>query len=66
MILLLFSGAWEKVIHETNLKQKLSWHCPFKKHWLISVKKRLELVMNNNNTFFLFQKEVACFSTNFD
>jgi hypothetical protein len=24
------SGAWGKVIHEKNLKQKISWHCPFK------------------------------------
>ncbi len=30
MILMLFSGAWGKVIHEKNLKQKISWHCPFK------------------------------------
>ncbi len=29
MILMLFSGAWGKVIHEKNLKQKISWHCPF-------------------------------------
>ncbi len=31
MILMLLSGAWGKVIHEKNLKQKISWHCPFKK-----------------------------------
>ncbi len=30
MILMLLSGAWGKVIHEKNLKQKISWHCPFK------------------------------------
>ncbi len=29
-ILMLLSGAWGKVIHEKNLKQKISWHCPFK------------------------------------
>ncbi len=29
MTLLLFSGAWGKVIHEKHLKQKISWHCPF-------------------------------------
>jgi hypothetical protein len=23
------SGAWGKMIHEKNLKQKISWHCPF-------------------------------------
>jgi hypothetical protein len=27
--LTLFSGAWGKMIHEKNLKQKISWHCPF-------------------------------------
>jgi hypothetical protein len=26
---MLLSGAWEKGIHEKNLKQKISWHCPF-------------------------------------
>ncbi len=29
MILMLLSGAWGKVINEKNLKQKISWHCPF-------------------------------------
>ncbi len=27
---MLLSGALGKVIHEKNLKQKISWHCPFK------------------------------------
>ncbi len=27
---MLLSGAWGKAIHEKNLKQKISWHCPFK------------------------------------
>ncbi len=27
--LILFSGAWKKSIHGKNLKQKISWHCPF-------------------------------------
>ncbi len=26
---MLLSGAWAKVIREKNLKQKISWHCPF-------------------------------------
>ncbi len=30
MTLMLFSGAWGKVVHEKNLKKKISWHCPFK------------------------------------
>jgi hypothetical protein len=24
------SGAWGKLIHEKNLKSKISWHCFFK------------------------------------
>ncbi len=28
---MLLSVAWGKVIHEKNLKQKISWHCPFKR-----------------------------------
>jgi hypothetical protein len=23
-----YSGAWGKLIHERNLKSKISWHCP--------------------------------------
>ncbi len=29
--LMLFSGVWGKMIHERNLKQKISGHCPFKR-----------------------------------
>ncbi len=28
--MILMFGAWGKVIHEKNLKQKITWHCPFK------------------------------------
>ena len=28
-----YSGAWRKLIHEKNQKQKISWHCPFKNTW---------------------------------
>ncbi len=24
------TGAWGKMIYKINLKQKISWHCPFK------------------------------------
>ena len=30
MTRILFLGAWGKVIHEKNQKQKISRHCPFK------------------------------------
>ena len=28
--LMVYSGAWGKLIHEKNQKSKISWHCPFK------------------------------------
>ncbi len=31
MILMEYSGAGGKLIHEKNQKQKISWHCPFKR-----------------------------------
>ncbi len=34
---MLLLGAWGKVIHEKNLKQKISCHCPFKLHIYIQV-----------------------------
>jgi hypothetical protein len=30
MTLILFSGAWGKVIHEKSVQQEISWHYPFK------------------------------------
>ncbi len=29
-VLMEYSGAGGKLIHEKNQKQKISWHCPFK------------------------------------
>ncbi len=29
---MVYSGAWGKLIHEKNQKQKISWHCPFKSY----------------------------------
>ncbi len=28
--LMVYSGAWGKLIHEKNQRSKISWHCPFK------------------------------------
>ncbi len=28
---MVYSRAWGKLIHEKNQKQKISWHCPFKR-----------------------------------
>ncbi len=33
---MVYSGAWGKLIHEKNQKQKISWHCPFKQIMSIS------------------------------
>jgi hypothetical protein len=41
MILMLLSGAWKKMIHEKNLKQKISWHCPFKHNATKSVNRSI-------------------------
>ncbi len=30
-----YSGAGGKLIHEKNQKQKISWHCPFKRILLL-------------------------------
>jgi len=30
---MVYSGAWEKLIHEKNQKSQISWHCPFKWDW---------------------------------
>ncbi len=27
--LIIFSGAWGKMVHEKNLTEKISWYCPF-------------------------------------
>ena len=32
-VLMGYSGAGGKLIHEKNQKQKISWHCPFKLPW---------------------------------
>jgi hypothetical protein len=29
--LIVYSGAWGKLIHEKNRKSKISWYCPFKR-----------------------------------
>ena len=33
-VLMEYSGAGGKLIHEKNQKQKISWHCPFKNECL--------------------------------
>ncbi len=45
---MVYSGAWGKLIHEKNQKQKISWHCPFK--WSCTAKKE--------NKIFLIYKEI--------
>jgi hypothetical protein len=33
---MIYSGAWEKLIHEKNLKSKISCHCPFKRRKVVA------------------------------
>ncbi len=44
--LMVYSGAWGKLIHEKNQKSKILWHCPFKKLeiWEESQLKILQLI----------------------
>jgi hypothetical protein len=37
---MVYSGAWEKLIHEKNLTSKISWHCPFKYRKLVIIDKK--------------------------
>ena len=44
-VLMQYSGAGEKLIHQKNQKQKISWHCPFKLPTLVeTVRKKKEAV----------------------
>ncbi len=43
--LLGYSEAWGKLIHEKNLKLKISWHCPFKPRESILKLQRLVCVI---------------------
>ncbi len=46
MVLMEYSGAGGKLIHEKNQKQKISWHCPFKSSLQLATKAvfRLSLI----------------------
>jgi hypothetical protein len=35
MAVMVYSGAWEKLIHEKNQKSKISWHCPGIDSWAL-------------------------------
>ncbi len=52
---MLFSGAQGKMIHEKNLKQKISWHCPSKCrcHFMryICLKDQLNIHLKGFNKF---------------
>ncbi len=39
MALTVYSGAWGKMIHDKNQKQKISWHCPFNENFDFCKKK---------------------------
>ncbi len=52
MALMVYSGACGKLIHEKNLKSKISWHCPFKYRKLVIIDKKanyFHIFISNNN-----------------
>jgi hypothetical protein len=40
-----YSGALGNLIHEKNLKSKISWHCPFKRYLLVYVQFSLDFIV---------------------
>ncbi len=38
---MVYSGAWGKLIHEKNQKQKISWHFPFKAWFFCILPKKI-------------------------
>ncbi len=54
-----YSGVGGKLIHEKNQKQKISWHCPFRRmlsmHYII-------LKVHKNENFFGFDFEFCTIS----
>ncbi len=56
MILTLFSGAWGKMIHVKSLKQKISWHCPFK----------TSLIVRKGNTIYAPTERISLKRRHFD
>jgi hypothetical protein len=61
--LTLFSGAWGKMIHEKNLKQKISWHCPFKERKFVLFEYRKQSIespsLNTKNKAYSWPKTVS-------
>jgi hypothetical protein len=40
---MVYSGAWGKLIHEKNQKQKISWHCPFNAQLFLTLEYHIAL-----------------------
>ncbi len=47
---MVYSGAWGKLIHEKNQKQKISWHCPFKLILAFLINIKVEKLLLSHNT----------------
>ncbi len=56
---MVFSGAWGKLIHEKNQKQKILWHCPFKLCVLIPIRNiRAKLPKSSQGTGTVIKKNL--------
>ena len=65
---MLLSGAWGKVIHEKNLKQKISWHCLFKrvpKSMRCVQQVTIRAIFVNGNAFQLWRSELLSVQNSF-
>ncbi len=45
-VLMGYSVAGGKLIHEKNLKSKISWHCPFKKSFIADLRESYHATCN--------------------
>jgi hypothetical protein len=50
----IYSGAWGKLIHEKNLKSKISWHCPFKLSFAYTELYKVKTADTRCHSFFFF------------
>ncbi len=54
-----YAGAWGKLIHEKNLRSKISWHYPFKE-WLVSEKSLEDCSVHTVQGVYYFHYHTFC------
>jgi hypothetical protein len=61
-----YSGAWEKLNHEKNLKSKILWHCPFKPLFILYDNSKWKIRYQNCvKIFFFFGTRMSRFVNEF-